>query len=87
MTPRQRRMLVVGLMILGVALAAFFGLSAFEKNLLYFLTPTQVLQGEAPKTRPFRLGGLVVKGSVHRSADTLAVEFDLTDGPATLKVF
>ena len=86
MTPRRRRMLVVSLILAGVGLAAFFGLTAFQKNLLYFLTPSQVAQGEAPKGHSFRIGGLVVKGTVKRAPDTLEVHFDLTDGNRTIGV-
>lgn len=86
MTPRRRRMLVVSLILAGVGLAAFFGLTAFQKNLLYFLTPTQIAQGEAPKGHSFRIGGLVVKGTVRRAPDTLEVHFDLTDGNRTVGV-
>ena len=45
MTPRRKRMLVVGLIVLGVSTAAFFALQAFQKNLLYFYTPTQIANG------------------------------------------
>lgn len=86
MTPRRRRMLVVSLILAGVGLAAYFGLTAFQKNLLYFLTPTQIAQGEAPKGHSFRIGGLVVKGTVRRAPDTLEVHFDLTDGNQTVGV-
>lgn len=86
MTPRRRRMLVVSLILAGVGLAAFFGLTAFQKNLLYFLTPSQVAQGEVPKGHSFRIGGLVVKGTVKRAPDTLEVHFDLTDGNRTVGV-
>jgi cytochrome c-type biogenesis protein CcmE len=79
-------MLVVSLILAGVGLAAFFGLTAFQKNLLYFLTPSQVAQGEAPKGHSFRIGGLVVKGTVRRAPDTLEVHFDLTDGNRTVGV-
>lgn len=86
MTPRQKRMTIVALMIAGVSLAAYFALTAFQKNLLYFFTPTQVAQGEAPKGYPFRVGGLVVEGSVRRDPQTLAVEFTVTDGAASLPI-
>ena len=84
-TPRQRRMALVGLMLVGVAIAAFLGLTAFQKNLLYFYTPSQVMSGEAPKAYSFRVGGLVVQGSVKRG-EGVDVKFDLTDGPATVPV-
>lgn len=85
MTPRQRRMVLVGLMLVGVAIAAFLGLRAFQKNLLYFYTPTQVAAGEAPKGYSFRVGGLVVAGSVQR-AQGVTVRFSVTDGAATVPV-
>ncbi|NJD04939.1 MAG: cytochrome c maturation protein CcmE [Methylococcaceae bacterium] len=85
MTPRQRRMVMVGAVIAGVAVAAFLGLTAFQKNLLYFYTPSQVSNGEAPKGYPFRVGGLVVQGSVKRM-DGVDVKFDVTDGAATVPV-
>jgi cytochrome c-type biogenesis protein CcmE len=85
MTPRQRRMVLVGLMLIGVSIAAFLGLRAFQKNLLYFYTPTQVAAGEAPKGYPFRVGGLVVEGSVQR-AEGVTVRFSVTDGAATVPI-
>ena len=85
MTPRQRRMVMVGLVIAGVAVAAYLGLTAFQKNLLYFYTPTQVKNGEAPTGYPFRVGGLVVKGSVQRK-EGVDVRFEVTDGPAVVPV-
>ena len=85
MTPRRQRMLMVSLVILGVSVAAWLGLQAFQKNMLYFFTPTQVAAGEAPKGFPFRVGGLVVRGSVQRPGGVV-VEFGLTDGPASITV-
>jgi len=79
-------MLVVGLVLLGVSVAAFFALTAFQKNLLYFFTPAQVAAGEAPKGHPFRVGGLVVPGTVQREPNSLAVRFSVTDGQATIPV-
>jgi cytochrome c-type biogenesis protein CcmE len=79
-------MIVVGLIILGVSVASFFALTAFQKNLLYFFTPAQVAAGQAPKGYPFRVGGLVVQGSVRREPDSLNVRFSVTDGAATIPV-
>jgi cytochrome c-type biogenesis protein CcmE len=78
-------MVLVGSMLAGVALAVFLGLTAFQKNLLYFYTPTQVAAGEAPKGYPFRVGGLVVEGSVKRS-EGVTVRFSVTDGTATVPI-
>jgi cytochrome c-type biogenesis protein CcmE len=76
----------VALMVAGVSLAAFFALTAFQKNLLYFYTPSQVASGEAPKGYPFRIGGLVVKDSVKREPDSLTVRFEVSDGPNAVPV-
>jgi len=54
-------------------------LTAFEKNLIYFYSPTQIAASEAPTTRAFRIGGLVLEGSVVRDPETLEVRFVLTD--------
>jgi cytochrome c-type biogenesis protein CcmE len=86
MTPRRKRMIVVGLILLGVSVAAFLALTAFQKNLLYFYTPAQVAAGEAPKGYPFRIGGLVVQGTVQREPGGVTVRFNVTDGKATVPV-
>ena len=77
MTKRQNRMILVALLLLGVSLSGYFGIKAFNENLLYFFTPTDVLEGKAPKGKSFRIGGLVQPGSVIR--DDLFVFFTLTD--------
>ncbi len=87
MTPRQRRMAWVTLIVIGVSVATFLALAAFQKNLLYFYTPSQIAAGEAPTGYSFRVGGLVENGSVHRDPDSLAVRFTLTDGAARVTVF
>ena len=79
MTPRQKRTLAVVGIIAGMGLAALLILTAFEKNLMYFYTPTEVATGEAPQNRKFRIGGMVVENSVVRAEDSLAIRFDLTD--------
>jgi len=86
MTPRRKRMIVVGLILLGVSVAAFLALTAFQKNLLYFYTPAQVAAGDAPKGYPFRIGGLVVQGTVQREPGGVTVRFNVTDGKATVPV-
>lgn len=86
MTPRRKRMIVVTLILLGVGVAAFLALTAFQKNLLYFFTPAKVAAGEAPKGYPFRVGGIVVQGSVQREPDSVTVRFSVTDGIATLPI-
>jgi cytochrome c-type biogenesis protein CcmE len=77
MKPRHKRaaMIVGGLAAIGIA--AYFVLNAFQSNLVFFFTPSQVESGEAPKNRTFRIGGMVKTGSVHR--DNLTVSFVVTD--------
>ena len=86
MTPRQKRMIVVTLILVGVSVATFLALTAFQKNLLYFYTPAKVAAGEAPQGYPFRVGGLVVQGSVQREPGSVNVRFVVTDGTATVPV-
>jgi cytochrome c-type biogenesis protein CcmE len=77
MKPRHKRaaMIVGGLAAIGIA--AYFVLNAFQSNLVFFFTPSQVDSGEAPKNRTFRIGGMVKEGSVKR--DNLTVSFVVTD--------
>jgi cytochrome c-type biogenesis protein CcmE len=86
MTPRHKRMIVVTLILLGVSASAFLALAAFQKNLLYFYTPSQVAAGQAPQGYPFRVGGLVVTGTVQREPNGTTVHFTLSDGVATVPV-
>lgn len=79
MTPRRRRMLLVGLIVLGVASAAAFALTAFQENLLYFYSPSDVSAGKAPADRVFRVGGMVTEGSFQRPTGSLEARFVLTD--------
>ncbi len=77
MKPRHKRaaMIVGGLAAIG--LAAYFVLNAFQSNLVFFFTPSQVAAGEAPNNHTFRIGGIVKDGSVKR--DNLTVSFVVTD--------
>lgn len=86
MTARQQRMMVVGLVLAGVAAAAILGLRAFDENMLYFYSPSQIAAGEAPTGRKIRLGGLVTHGSVTRTPGELAVHFTVTDNRESMAV-
>lgn len=86
MTPRQKRMVTVVAILAGVGVATAFALQAFQKNLLYYYSPTQILAGEAPDARSFRVGGLVETGSVKRAPGSLEVRFVLTDYANTVGV-
>jgi len=77
MKSRHQRMFGIGLGLLLLCGALFFVLNAFQSNLVFFFTPTQVAAGEAPKEGHFRVGGLVKEGSIQR--DGMAVAFVVTD--------
>ena len=70
----------------GVAVSTVLALTAFDENLMYFYSPSQIKAGEAPESRAFRVGGLVVTGSVHREVGSLAVTFTLTDNAETVDI-
>ncbi len=86
MTPRRKRMLFVGLVGLGVAVAVGLALRAFQGNLLFFFSPSQILAGEAPQDRSIRVGGLVVEGSVERPEGEVTVRFEVTDSVKQIPV-
>ena len=79
MKPRHKRfaMIAGGLVALGAATA--FVLAAFRENLVFFFTPSQVEAKEVPQGRAFRIGGLVVPGTLKRKTDGLTVQFVVTD--------
>lgn len=86
MTPRRRRMVLVGLILLGVGGAVALALTAFQDNLLYYYTPTQVSAGEAPQDRVFRIGGMVTEGTFKREPGSLEARFVLTDYESNVTV-
>lgn len=79
MTARHRRMMLVGLILLGVGGAVAFALTAFQEDLLYFYSPSEVTAGKAPADKVFRVGGMVIKGSFKRPEGSLEARFVLTD--------
>lgn len=79
MTPRKKRFSLIGLGLVGLGIAAALVLNAFQSNLVFFFTPTQVANGEVPRDRSFRLGGLVEAGTLSRESDGLTVHFVVSD--------
>ena len=79
MKTRHKRiaLIVGGLVVLGAVVALV--LNAFQSNLVFFFSPTQVAAGEAPKGKPFRVGGMVKEGSIQREADGVTMRFVITD--------
>ncbi|MGB1612413.1 MAG: cytochrome c maturation protein CcmE [Arenicellales bacterium] len=87
MTPRRRqRLMLVSLLVAGVGIAASLALMALQENINLFFSPSQVRSGEAPVGTPFRLGGMVVDGSVERGDQSLDIRFDLTDTAQSVTV-
>jgi cytochrome c-type biogenesis protein CcmE len=79
MTPRRKRLLVVLGIVSGVGASVALAVMASRENIMFYYDPSQVVQGKAPLTKRFRIGGMVVKGSVARKPGDLQVRFVLTD--------
>jgi len=87
MTPtRKKRLMAVVLILIGVGIATALFLTAFKENILFYKSPTEVLAGDFPKARNFRIGGMVKKGSIVKSTTSLNVEFMVTDYAKDIKV-
>ena len=87
MTPaRKKRLALIVLMVSGIAIGVGFALKSLDENIMFFLTPSEVAKGKAPQGRLFRIGGMVVSGSVSRPGNGLTVQFDLTDNTSNLTV-
>jgi len=84
--PRHKRIaiIVAGLAVLGIATGLV--LNAFQSNLVFFFTPTQVAANEAPIGKAFRIGGMVEEGSLRRESDGLTIHFKVTDTARTIPV-
>jgi cytochrome c-type biogenesis protein CcmE len=78
MKSRTQRKLFIVLVLAGITLAGYLTYRSLQENLLYFFSPSQVAAGEVPN-RTFRLGGMVVTGSLQREVGTLNVTFQVTD--------
>ncbi len=76
---RKKRLTLIVLMVAGIAVGLGFALKSLDENIMFFFTPTEVADGKAPPGRLFRMGGMVVTGSVSRPGEGLTVHFDLTD--------
>ena len=79
MKTRHKRIALIlgGLVVLGLVVALV--LNAFQSNLVFFFSPTQVAAGEAPKGQAFRVGGMVKEGSIQREQDGVTLRFVITD--------
>ena len=86
MKSRHKKLLVIVLGLAGIGIAAALILNAFQSNLVFFFSPTQVANGEAPSDRAFRIGGLVEQGSLKREGNGLTVRFVVTDTAKSMPV-
>jgi cytochrome c-type biogenesis protein CcmE len=86
MKGRHRRFAWIGAGLLALGVAAALVLNAFQSNLVFFFTPSQVVAKEAPQARAFRVGGLVEPGSLKRDPNSLTVRFNVTDTAQTIPV-
>jgi cytochrome c-type biogenesis protein CcmE len=77
MKPRHKRIAIIAGGVATIAIAAALMLNAFQSNVVFFFTPSQVAAGEAPKGRAFRIGGLVKTGTLQRN--DMTVRFVVTD--------
>ena len=86
MKPRHRRFAWIGAGVLLLAVAAGLVLNAFQSNLVFFFSPSDVAENRAPQGRAFRIGGMVVEKSLSRASDGLTVRFAVTDTVKTVPV-
>jgi cytochrome c-type biogenesis protein CcmE len=86
MRARHQRLVLLATGLGALTVSVWLVLSALKKNMVFFFTPTQVVAGEAPSQRRFRLGGLVEGGSVQRQGDGVTVQFTVTDMAQRLPV-
>ena len=86
MKPRHNKLALIAASLAALGMAAALVLNAFQSNLVFFFSPTQIAANEAPKDRNFRIGGLVEAGSVKRQRDGLTVHFIVTDTAKAIPV-
>ena len=84
MKPRHKRITAIAVGVAALGIAAALVLAAFQKNLVFFFTPSQVAANEAPQGKTFRIGGMVVPGSLKREG--VSVEFTVTDTAKSMRV-
>ena len=84
MKPRHKRIAAIAIGVAALGVVTALVLTAFQENLVFFFTPTEVAANKAPQGRTFRIGGMVEKGSVKR--DGVDVRFVVTDTAKTLPV-
>ena len=86
MKPRHKRIAIIAAGLAALGIAAALVLNAFQSNLVFFFSPSQVMASEAPRGKTFRVGGMVEAGSLTRESDGLTVRFRVTDTAQTMTV-
>jgi cytochrome c-type biogenesis protein CcmE len=86
MKPRHKKLAGIAAGVVALGFAAVLVLNAFQSNLVFFFSPTQVVANEAPVGKSFRIGGLVEEGSVQREQDSTTVRFAITDTAETIQI-
>ncbi len=86
MKPRSKRFVLIGTIIVAFGLAVMLVLNAFQENLVFFHTPTEVKERTVAYDRQIRIGGLVEKGTFKREEETTTVTFNVTDGDSSILV-
>jgi len=86
MKPRHKKLTIIIASVAALGLSATLVLDAFQSNLVFFFSPTQVAANEAPQGKSFRIGGLVEEGSVKRESDGVTVNFVVTDTAKVIPV-
>ncbi|MBX3617095.1 cytochrome c maturation protein CcmE [Nitrosomonas sp.] len=86
MKPRHKKLVIIASSVTALGIASVLVLNAFQSNLVFFFSPTQVVAKEAPIGKSFRIGGLVADGSVKREDGSTTVHFAITDTAETIPV-
>ena len=86
MKPRHQRLIAIAAGVTLIAIAVALVLNAFQGNVVFFFSPSQVAAKEAPLDKTFRVGGMVEKGSFKRLPDGLTVQFVVTDTAKSIPV-
>jgi cytochrome c-type biogenesis protein CcmE len=86
MKSRHKKLILIAVVVLALGAVAALVLNAFRSNLVFFFSPTQVVNGEAPRDRAFRIGGLVEEGSLRREKDGVTAHFRVTDTAQAIPV-
>ncbi len=87
MKPRHKRIAIIAGGVVALSVAVGLVLNAFQSNIVFFFSPSQVVANEAPIEKTFRIGGMVEAGSLKRHPDGLTVSFNVTDTAKTVPVF